>query len=140
MRRLTILAMVLAPSAQAETLVATRTIRAQSLVTPADVALIPGIRAGTLDDAAKAIGREARITLYAGRPIRADALGPPAIVARNQIVPLAYETATIAILTEGRALARGGVGDLIRVMNLASRSTVSGQIRSDGTVVVTTTP
>ena len=35
-----------------------------------------------------------------------------------------------------RALARGGGGDRIRVMNIASRSTVSGVIAPDGTVTV----
>lgn len=134
------LLLIISAPASADTLVATRTIRAQSVLAPADLALVPGTRPGTLSDPADAIGREARITLYAGRAIRVDSLGAPAIIERNQIIPLTYETARITILTEGRALARGGIGDAIRVMNQASRSTVSGRIRSDGSVVVGPTP
>jgi hypothetical protein len=70
------------------------------------------------------------------RPVRAADLGPPAVVERNQIVGLAYRSGGLAILTEGRALARGGVGDVIRVMNLASRATVTGTIGPDGLVAV----
>lgn len=122
--------------ATADTLVATRTIRAMAVIGPEDVALAPGSVPGTLDNASDALGMEARITLYAGRPIRAADIGPPAVVERNQIVPLVYQAGPLSILAEGRALARAGIGDTIRVMNLASRSTVSGRVRPDGTVVV----
>lgn len=128
--------LMLAAPAQAETLVATRTVRAQTVVAAQDLGLIRDTVPGMLADPAEAIGQEARVTLYAGRPIRPADLGPPAIVERNQIVPLAYRAGPLSILTEGRALARGGAGDTIRVMNLASRSTVSGRIRADGTVAV----
>lgn len=128
--------LLLAAPAQAETLVAARTVRAQTVVSAQDLGLIRDTVPGMLTDPAEAIGQEARVTLYAGRPIRPGDLGPPAIVERNQIVPLAYRAGPLSILTEGRALARGGAGDTIRVMNLASRSTVSGRIRADGTVAV----
>jgi len=42
----------------------------------------------------------------------------------------------LLILTEGRALTRGGVGEMIEVMNLTSRTKVSGQIGTDGVVYV----
>lgn len=126
----------LALPAAADTVVATRTIRAMAVIGPEDVALAPGSVPGTLGEPADALGMEARVTLYAGRPIRAADIGPPAVVERNQIVPLVYQAGPLSILTEGRALARAGIGDTIRVMNLASRSTVSGRVRPDGTVVV----
>ncbi|MEM9971263.1 MAG: flagella basal body P-ring formation protein FlgA, partial [Pseudomonadota bacterium] len=43
---------------------------------------------------------------------------------------------TLTIRTEGRVLDRGAVGDRVRVMNLTSRSTVSGIVAAGGTVVV----
>jgi flagella basal body P-ring formation protein FlgA len=58
------------------------------------------------------------------------------VVDRNQIIPLAYAAGDLTILTEGRALARGGVGDVIEVMNLSSRNKVLGQIGPDGVVRV----
>lgn len=122
--------------AGADTLVANRTIRAQSVLGPDDLGVLPGTQPGALTAPEQALGQEARITLYPGRPIRPGDLGPPAIIDRNQIVALAYHAGPLAIVTEGRALARAGVGDTIRVMNLASRSTVTGRVRADGTVVV----
>ncbi len=126
----------LAVPAGAETLVATRTIRAQTMLGPADLGVVPGTLPGALTAPDQALGQEARVTLYAGRPIRPGDIGPPAIIDRNQIVPLAYHAGTLAIVTEGRALARAGAGDTIRVMNLSSRSTVTGRVRPDGTVIV----
>ena len=131
-----ILFLILPTAAMADSVVAARTIKAQSVVQMDDVTLAERAIPNALDNVASAVGQEARISIYAGRPILAADLGPPAVVDRNQIVPLVYQSGALAILTEGRALARGGVGDMIRVMNLASRSTVSGRIAANGTVLV----
>ena len=120
----------------ADSLVATRPIRALSVLTAEDVTLVAAEIDGALTEVAAAVGMEARVVIYPGRPIRAADLGSPAVVERNQVVPLTYRAGGLAILTEGRALARGGVGDVIRVMNLTSRTTVTGQIGPDGMVVV----
>lgn len=137
MRPGAVLAMCLvAWPALAESVVATRPIRAQTVLTAEDVTLVAAQIDGALTDISAVLGQEARVTIYAGRPVRAADLGPPTMVDRNQIVPLTYRTGGLSITTEGRALARGGVGDVIRVMNLASRTTVSGLIGPDGAVVV----
>ncbi|MCU9849465.1 flagellar basal body P-ring formation chaperone FlgA [Defluviimonas sp. WL0024] len=122
--------------ASAETLVAARTLRAQTIVTPDDVLTQSGTVPGVLTDATEAIGLETRVAIYQGRPIRPADLGPPAIVDRNQIVALSYVAGALTITAEGRALARGGVGDRIRVMNVASRTTVSGVVAAGGSVRV----
>ncbi|MGL6209761.1 MAG: flagellar basal body P-ring formation chaperone FlgA [Paracoccaceae bacterium] len=127
---------LLASPALAESLVATRPIRAQQAIAAEDVTLVDADIDGALRHPAQAIGLEARVVIYPGRPVRAADIGPPAIVERNQIVPLAYRAGALAILTEGRALSRGGAGDMIKVMNLTSRTTVTGLIGSDGTVIV----
>jgi flagella basal body P-ring formation protein FlgA len=59
------------------------------------------------------------------------------VVERNQIVTLIYDQSGLTIATDGRVLDRGGVGDRIRVMNLQSRSTVTGTVGEDGNVYVT---
>lgn len=128
--------LVMPGPALADSLVATRTIRAKSVVQADDITLVAAAIPGALTGTDAALGLEARVAIYAGRPIRASDLGAPAVIERNQLVPLSYQTGTLAIVTEGRALARGGVGDVIRVMNLASRSTVSGRVAADGTVRV----
>lgn len=126
----------IAAPALADSVVATRTIRAQTVLAPEDMTLVAADLPGALDDPALAIGLEARVAIYAGRPVRPEDLGPPTLVGRNQIVPLIYASASLAISTEGRALARGAEGDVIKVLNLASRTTVSGQVGPDGAVYV----
>lgn len=133
---LRLLFLILPGMAMADSVVATRTIRAQSVVQADDITLVAAAIPNALGELSDAVGLEARVAIYAGRPILAADLGAPAVVDRNQIVQLAYQSGALAILTEGRALARGGVGDVIRVMNLASRSTVSGRISANGTVLV----
>jgi len=63
-------------------------------------------------------------------------VGLPAIVERNQIVVIIYTAGGIHITTEGRALERAGPGDLIRVMNLSSRNTITARIGIDGAAYV----
>lgn len=126
--------------ALADSVVATRTIRAQTPLTAEDLVLVAMDIPGALTDSAAAIGQEARVAIYAGRPIRQADLGPSTVVDRNQIVPLAYTAGGLTILTEGRALARGGVGDVIEIMNLSSRNKVLGQIGPDGVVRVGSRP
>lgn len=122
--------------AMADSVVATHTIPAQSLIQPDDLTMVAAAIPNALGNIADAVGLEARVSIYAGRPVLASDLGAPAVVDRNQIVQLVYQSGALAILTEGRALARGGVGDVIRVMNLASRNTVSGRIAANGAVLV----
>ena len=131
------LLLVLIPAqAMADSVVATRTIRAQTVLTSEDMTLVAAEIPGALADTALALGQEARVVIYPGRPIKAEDLGPSAIVQRNQIVMLAYHSGRLAIVTEGRALDRGGAGDLISVMNLSSRTKIVGQIGVDGIVRV----
>lgn len=128
----------IATPAIADSLVATRTIRAASVLAAEDMTLVAADLPGALEDPALAVGLEARVAIYAGRPVRAEDLGPPTLVGRNQLVALIYVSASLAISTEGRALARGAEGDVIKVLNLASRTTVSGQVGPDGAVYVRT--
>ena len=136
MIRLLFLLLIAAAPVAAETVVAARTIPAQSLIAPEDLALQAGQVPGGSDDPLLFVGMEARVALYAGRPIRVADVGFPALVERNQVVPLIYDQGGLRIATEGRALGRAGAGEIIRVMNLASRSTVTAQIREDGAAYV----
>ncbi len=129
-------AFLLGCPAWSETVFAARTIRAQTILTAQDLILKNVEVPGAFSDAQLIIGQEARVALYANRPIRPGDVGPPAMVDRNQIVPLVFTANGVMILTEGRSLARAGVGEYVRVMNLSSRNTVMGQVTSDGRVLV----
>lgn len=135
MLRLALLLALAAP-VSAESLVATRTIRAKTLVLPEDVTMVSADLPGALSDPAAAVGLEAKVAIYAGKPLHPGDLGPPTLVERNQTVTLVYLSGGLAISTGGRALARGSEGDEVRVMNLGSRNTVTGRIGPDGAVYV----
>ena len=120
----------------ADILVATRTIRPQDIIAPSDIGLQPGDIAGVARDPDQVVGREARVAIYAGRPIRLSDIGEPAVVERNQIVSLIFEHNGLRITTDGRALARAGIGEVVRVMNMSSRSMVAGEVLADGRIRV----
>lgn len=127
----------LATAAQADVLVAARTIPAQAIITADDLLFRDLADANGISDAARVIGQEARVALFAGRPIRPQDIGTPAVVDRNQLIPLLFTRGGLVIKAEGRALNRAGPGDVIRVMNIASRNTVTARIDGAGVGHVT---
>jgi len=139
MKHLAILLLLLTTfPASAQTVIAARTIRAQTVIGAEDVTLTEDKVDGAYSSLDEVIGFEARVALYAGRPVRSGEVGPPALVERNQVVALIYRANGLVIAAEGRALGRAGLGETVRVMNLSSRQTVSGRVRSDGSIVVGT--
>ena len=133
---LLLLSLVAAFPAFAETVFAVNTIRAQTILTAQDLMVRDVEIAGAITSPDQIIGQEARVALYAGRPIRPGDIGPPAVVERNQIVPLVFNSNGLKISAEGRALQRAGVGEYIRVMNLSSRNTIMGLVAEDGRILV----
>lgn len=125
-----------ASSAVSETLIATKMIRANTVIQPSDILVDtkPGNLEGlSLEDV---VGMEARVVIYPGRPIASKDIVPPAVVLRNQLIPLIYDYGGLSISTVGRALDRGAVGQRIKVMNSQSKATVIGIISEDGSVHV----
>lgn len=122
--------------AEAGSIVAARTLRAQTVITESDLAISEDPIPGALTDPMAAIGLETRTAIYPQQPISAGDLAPPAVVERNQMVPLAYQDGNLSIATEGRALDRGAVGDTIRVMNITSKATLFAMIGADGVAYV----
>lgn len=136
MIRWCILLAVCANVAQAEIVVAARTIRPQTIIAPEDLVMRDLAVPGAVADPALLIGMEARVALYANRPIQPGDVGFPATVERNQLIMIIYQNGTLLISTEGRALGRAGPGDMIQVMNLTSRTTVNARIGTDGAAYV----
>lgn len=135
MKYLALLLLALPQPGIAGALLATRTLPAGTVIAAEDVA--PSTEAdGIAPDVAQVVGLQLRVMVYQGRKIDASLLTAPTLVDRNQIVTIAYEKSTLRIEAEGRALSAGSVGQVIRVMNSASRVTVSGRVAPDGSVVV----
>jgi len=123
--------------ALADVLVSARTLRAGTQITADDLSMLRGTPPhGAARAPSEVIGMEARVTLYAGRPIPLGSLTEPALVERNQLVSLVFLHGGLEIRADGRALGRGGAGETIRIMNLASRSTISGRVAGPGIVEV----
>lgn len=120
--------------AEAAILAAAHTLPAGTVISATDLRAMDGDRPG-ISDPSQAIGLQTRITIYEGRPIQANLLQAPKLVSRNQIVRLSFRRGVLRIETEGRAMADGAEGDLVRVMNLESRSTVTARVLPDGSLV-----
>jgi flagella basal body P-ring formation protein FlgA len=134
-----LLAGALAPAAadEAETMVvAARSLRAGAILAPGDLASAPATAPGALADPDAAVGMEARVSLVKGRPVMPEDLRPPTAVERNQIVSMTFRSGPLTIVTDGRALGRGSVGERVRVMNLDSRTTVTAVVSAPGSVEI----
>lgn len=129
---LCLLAAPLAAENAVRSVVAARTIPAKTLIGADDLLIREVTTLGGVTDPQTIIGQEARVALYAGRPIRRADVGPPAVVERNQIVTLVYARNGLDIRTEGRALDRAGPGDVIQVMNVMSRHSIRARIDEKG--------
>lgn len=137
MKFLALILVILPTALSAEVLTVTRVIRADTILEPQDVTVIAKSYPGVIGAGEDIIGLETRSTLYPGRPIRRQDIGPVALVKRNQMVKLIFRQGGLTISTDARALQRGAEGDQVRVMNMSSRTTVSGQVAQDGSIVVT---
>lgn len=126
----------LAGQVAADTIVATRSIRPQQLITADDVRIDPAVVEGAHASLGEVIGQEARVAIYAGRAVMMGYVGQPALVERNQMVELIFVHGGLRIAAEGRALARAGSGERIRVMNTDSRTVLFGTVTPNGTIVV----
>jgi flagella basal body P-ring formation protein FlgA len=137
MRRfLEVLLMFACLPANAEILVPVRTIQAKEVIGAEDLVIKSGDVAGAVTDLDQVVGREARIALYAGRPVHPSDIQPPALIARNDLVTLVFTHGQLRIAAEGRSLSRAGEGDVVRAMNLVSRTTVTGRVLADGSIEV----
>lgn len=86
----------------------------------------------------RTVGMQARRQLRAGVPLRNADVVKPDLVQRDQAVTLIYEAAGIYLTGRGKAMEGGADGDVISVMNLLSKRTVTGTVSGRGQVTITT--
>ncbi|MDW8443918.1 MAG: flagellar basal body P-ring formation chaperone FlgA [Acetobacteraceae bacterium] len=87
-------------------------------------------------DEARLRGRMVQRAVAAGSPILAADLGGRAVVARNSAVTMSVSLPGLVVTAQGRALEDGAPGDVIQVMNLASRAVVEATVLGPGRVAV----
>ena len=136
MIRAALLIAALAGPAAAQSVTVVRPVRAGMALLPEDLGFAEVPVPDGFDDPRDLIGLEARVNLYPGRPVLTRDVGSPTVIERNAVVPLIFRRGGLSIELEGRAMGRAGAGEAIRVMNLSSRSTVTGTATADGAVVV----
>lgn len=130
------LSLLIVSTAYAEVVVPVRTIRAREIIRYEDLVATSAEVRGAIATSAEIVGKEARVVLYAGRPILPGDVAPLALISRNDMVTLVFSKGPLRIVAEGRALGRGAVGETVRVMNMASRMIVTGKIVANGSIEV----
>jgi flagella basal body P-ring formation protein FlgA len=123
-----------------EAAVLARTIERNEIVKSSDVVLErrPKAEVGAEAPARdRAVGMQARRQLRAGQAIRAADLAKPDLVQRDQNVTLIYDAPGIYLTMRGKALDNGTEGDVVNVMNLQSKRTLSGTVTGRGQVSIT---
>jgi flagellar basal body P-ring formation protein FlgA len=85
----------------------------------------------------RAVGMQVRRQIRAGQAIKTADLVKPDLVQRDQSVTLTYEAPGIYLTMRGKALDNGADGDVVTVMNLQSKRTLSGTVTGRGQVSIT---
>ena len=88
----------------------------------------------------RTVGMQARRQLRAGAAVKGSDLSKPDLVQRDQSVMLIYETSGLYLTIRGKALEGGTEGDVVSVLNLQSKRTVTGVVVGRGQVAVSIAP
>jgi flagellar basal body P-ring formation protein FlgA len=83
-----------------------------------------------------ALGMQVRRPMRAGQALKVADLAKPDLVQRDQSVTLIYQTAGLYLTTRGKAVDNGTEGDVVSVLNLQSKRTVSGVVTGRGQVTI----
>jgi len=84
----------------------------------------------------RAVGMQMRHSLRAGSALKVADIVRPDLVTRDQGVTLIYQTAGIYLTTRAKALDSGTEGDVVNVLNLQSKRTVTGTVTGRGQVTI----
>ena len=123
-----------------EAAVLARNVERNEILKSSDVLLERRPKAEVGNDPAardRAVGMQARRQLRAGQALRTADLVKPDLVQRDQNVTLIYEAPGIYLTMRGKALDNGTEGDVVNVMNLQSKRTLSGTVIGRGQVSIT---
>jgi flagella basal body P-ring formation protein FlgA len=122
-----------------EAAVLTRDVERNETLKSSDVVVERRPKAAVGNDAAtrdRVIGMQMRKQLRAGQPLRAADISKPDLVTRDQTVTLIYESPGLYLTIRGKALENGTEGDVVSVLNLQSKRTVTGVVVGRGQVSI----
>jgi flagella basal body P-ring formation protein FlgA len=119
--------------------VLTRNVERSDMLKSADLVIERRTKAEAGSDAAsreQALGMQMRHPMRAGQSVRSADLVKPDLVQRDQSVTLIYATPGLYLTTRGKALDNGTEGDVVNVLNLQSKRTVTGIVTGRGQVTI----
>lgn len=122
-----------------ETAVLTRGVERNEVLKSSDVVIERRPKSEVGNDAAsrdRAVGMQVRRQMRPGQAVRIADLAKPDLVQRDQAVTLIYESAGLYLTIRGKAVEAGTEGDVVNVLNLQSKRTVSGVVVGRGQVAV----
>jgi flagella basal body P-ring formation protein FlgA len=122
-----------------EAAVLARDVERNDVLKTSDVVIERRPKAAVGNDVAapdRAVGLQMRKSLRAGQALRTADLTRPDLVQRDQTVTLIYEAAGLYLTVRGKALEAGTEGDVVNVLNLQSKRTVSGTVIGRGQVSI----
>lgn len=74
--------------------------------------------------------------LAAGQPVNRIQVKATASITRNQSVSIRYTRGAVELTVKGQALEDGQIGQTIKVINPATRTTVAGVVKENGVVEI----
>lgn len=123
-----------------EAVVAARPLMGTTVLTAQDVRLaqveLSAGAAGALTDLQQVVGKVLRRPLLADAVVTVDSAEEPRLVRRNEQVVLVAEGAGLEVRMQGKALADGVAGDLIKVRNLGTKRVIEGIVMAPGLIRV----
>lgn len=126
-------------AASVEVLTYARSLAAGEVVQPEDVIwsrvqshLAP---AGAPQDAEAVIGLQARRALRAGSPVAQRDLASPQVIARNDMVEVAYINDGVELTVTGKATRNASAGEAVPILNIQSNRTIDAVAVAPGRAV-----
>ncbi len=127
------------PGATAEILTYARNIATGDIIQPEDVVWTT-VQAhlattGGPRDAEQAIGLSAKRPLRAGAAVASRDLASPQVIARNDMVEVAYEVGGVRLTVTGRATRAAAIGEPVTVLNTTSSKTIDAIATGPGRAI-----
>ncbi|MGE7199325.1 flagellar basal body P-ring formation chaperone FlgA [Brevundimonas naejangsanensis] len=126
-------------SASVEVLTYARSLAAGEVVQPEDVIwasvqshLAP---AGAPQDAEVVIGLQAKRALRAGSPVAQRDLASPQVIARNDMVEVAYLSDGVELTVTGKATRNASAGEAVPILNVQSNRTIDAVAVAPGRAI-----
>jgi flagella basal body P-ring formation protein FlgA len=124
--------------ARTDMVVANRQLLAGTVLTEGDLSLqqrevaqAGGLHVRALEDV---VGMRLKSVVRSGAPVRSNQLTKVPVIRSGQLVTIVAESDGFRMTVTGRAKSSGGVGDIIKVENLASRKQFPARILDSSTV------